>query len=417
MIQYNYILLSFLVLFCAGTLGRLILTKLNLRHLRRNGHAVPDELKGFIDEATLSRMTHYTEDSSRLTLREALTGDAVTLAVVLSGVLPWYAGILDSLHLHVIVTGLLFLAGPAAIGAVLEIPFDLFRTFVIEKRYGFSTITLKLWILDLIKGLAISVIVGTLVVGALLGLMYHAPTAWWIWGWLLFALFQLFVLWLYPVLVAPLFNTYEPLKDEELRRKILALIGKSDFRAREIVQVDAARRSTHSNAYFTGLGRTRRIVLYDTLLSSHPHDEILSILAHEIGHWKKKHLLRQLFILESISLAAFYVFSRLLNWHALYLTFGFSSPSHHAGILLVSIFAGALFLFFKPIASFIARIYEKEADRYVLTLTGTTRPLIEALKRLAKNNLTNLFPHPLYAWFFYSHPPILRRIALLREVR
>jgi len=314
-----------------------------------------------------------------------------------------------------VITGLLFLAAPAAVGVMLEIPFELVRTFVIEKRYGFSTITGRLWITDFVKGLIISATVGAIIIGALLALIRNAAETWWLWGWLLFALFQLFVLWLYPIFIAPLFNTYEPLKDEALRTKIQSLIAKTNFRAREILQMDAARRSTHSNAYFTGLGRTRRIVLYDTLLASHPHDEILSILAHEVGHWKRRHLLQQIILLETLSFAAFYLFSLLIPWEPLYRTFGFAGSAPHTGVLLVSVVAGSCLFYLKPGAAMVSRHYETEADRFAGELIGSTEPLIEALKRLAQTNLANLYPHPLYAWFFYSHPPILKRIALLRE--
>jgi len=198
---------------------------MNIGHLRRFGNTVPEEFEGELDEDTLSKMTAYTVDSSRFGSFVSFFDDAVLLCILLSGILPWYVTVIASLDLNFILSGLMFFAGPVAVSFILDIPFDLYSTFGIEKRHGFSTITVKLWITDLVKGLLISVIFMGILLGSFLALVWCAPQSWWFWGWLLFALFQLFIMWIYPVLIAPLFNKFIPVSDEGLRGKILCLVG------------------------------------------------------------------------------------------------------------------------------------------------------------------------------------------------
>jgi STE24 endopeptidase len=244
-----------------------------------------------------------------------------------------------------------------------------------------------------------------------------APDSWWIWSWLFFSLYQVAALWLYPVLIAPMFNKYEPVTDDNLKNSIVSLVERAGFKTKAVLQVDAEKRSRHSNAYFTGLGRTKRIVLYDTLLASHSTDEILAILAHEIGHWKKKHIIKKLIFIEVVSFIIFYLIWLLLDWTLMYRTFGFEENLPYAGLFLLTTLAGPLIFFLKPVDSFVSRKYERQADDYTKDLIGSTRALSEALMRLAEDNLANLHPHPLYAWFYYSHPPLVDRIGYLQSLR
>jgi STE24 endopeptidase len=415
MVQWNILLIVFLVLFTAGALFRWFLTYLNVRHLRRYGHRVPDVFRDEIDEATLVRMSDYTADSSRFGAVEHFFDDAVTLIILLSGFLPLLVGFILSWELNVILSGLIFFGILALISSVLDIPFSLYSTFVIEKKYGFSTITLKLWIADLIKSLLLSAILMGILLGAMLALIRYAEYSWWFWGWLVFSGFQLLMVWLYPVLIAPLFNKYEPVQDEMLKEAIIALMTKVGLKTEGVFQVDAGKRSTHTNAYFTGLGKTKRIVLYDTLLTSHSSDEILSVLAHEAGHWKKKHIMKQLIFTEIAALGVFYLIYRLMEWPLLYHTFGFEEKIPYAGLLLIAALFGTVSFFQTPISAMVMRKFEREADDYCLNLIGTAKPMANALKRLAKDNLANLHPHPFYAWYYYSHPPLAERIARLQQ--
>jgi STE24 endopeptidase len=216
--------------------------------------------------------------------------------------------------------------------------------------------------------------------------------------------------------IAPWFNKFEPVQDDILREKIMALMDQTGLRAEGIYQVDEGKRSRHTNAYFTGIGRAKRIVLYDTLLSSHTHEEILAVLAHEIGHWKKKHVLKQLAFVISASLVLFYLVYRVIGWPPLYDAFGIVQMPVYAGLFLASLYLGAAGFFLSPAGAAVKRRFEREADRMAFDLTGTAAPMISALKRLAKDNLANLHPHPWYVKFYYSHPPLVERIEYLETM-
>ena len=413
MVQWNILLIVFLAAFAASSVFRLLLTYMNVRHLRRHGRDVPDVFAGEIDEATLARMTEYTAESARFGAVAHVFDDAVTLLVLLSGFLPLLSGIVLSWNLHFIPSGLIFFGVLALLSGILDIPFSLYSTFVIEKKYGFSTITVRLWITDLVKGLLISGILSGILLGAMLALVYYAEHTWWLWAWLFFSAFQMLILWLYPVLIAPLFNKFELIDNEALKDAIIALMAKVGLKTSGVFQVDAGKRSKHTNAYFTGFGKTKRIVLYDTLLKSHASEEILSVLAHEAGHWKKKHIIKQLIITETFSLVFLYLVYRLIDWSLLYQTFGFAEKIPYVGLLLTAALFGPAAFFLTPIGAALTRRFEREADDFCNNLVGTTVPMINALKRLAKDNLANLHPHPFYAWFYYSHPPLTERIARL----
>lgn len=405
----------FLLLFLGRIIWRYILQQVNVRHLRNHGKEIPPVFQGVIDEATLSRMVDYTYDNSRLETKENLVEDILDIAILFL-LLPVLVGKLAGLQLHIIWQALIFFGVLAVIGGIAGIPFDIYHTFVLEKKYGFSTITWRLWVADLIKSVIISAVLMGLMLSALMAFITCLPQSWWFWAWIFFTAFEILLLWLYPVVIAPLFNKYEPIKDEVLKEKITSLLTKVGLKAKGIYQVDEGKRSKHTNAYFTGIGKTKRIVLYDTLLASHSQEEVLAVLAHEIGHWKKKHILKQLLFMVILSLVGFYFIYLTVNWPPLYKTFGLKSMPVYAGLLLVSLYLSCIGFFFSPIGAVITRRYEREADKMAHELTGTSEPMINALKRLAKDNLANLHPHPLYVWFYYSHPPLMERIEYLRKI-
>jgi STE24 endopeptidase len=381
--------------------------------LRNHGKEIPPVFQGVIDEATLAKMVDYTYDNSRLETKENLAEDIIELAILFL-LLPVLVGKLAGLHLHLILQALIFFGVLAAIGGVAGIPFDIYDTFVLEKKYGFSTITWRLWLTDLIKSVIISAVLMGFMLAAFMAFILYLPGTWWFWAWVFFTMFEILLMWLYPVVIAPLFNKYEPIKDESLKEKITALMAQVGLKAKGIYQVDEGKRSKHTNAYFTGIGKTKRIVLYDTLLASHSPEEILAVLAHEIGHWKKKHILKQLIFMIVASLAVLYFTYLIVNWPPLYSTFGLIYTPVYAGLFLVSLYLSCAGFFLSPIGAAIMRRYEREADKMAMELVGTSEPMINALKRLAKDNLSNLHPHPLYVWFYYSHPPLIERIEYLK---
>lgn len=409
------LLAIFLILFIGRMALRYFLQWLNMKNLKVHGKEIPPVFEGEIDEATLNKMVDYTYDQSRLEARENLVSDIIELAVLFL-LLPLLVVWLTGMNLNIIGQALIFFAALAVISGIAGLPFDLYHTFVLERKYGFSTITWKLWLADLFKSLLISAIMMAIIVSALIAFITYLPKSWWFWGWAFFTLFQLVMLWLYPVLIAPLFNKFEPINDESLKGKIMALLSKAGLQAKGIYQVDEGKRSKHTNAYFTGIGKTKRIVLYDTLLSSHTQEEIVSVLAHEIGHWKKKHILKQLAFMVLASLILFYLVYLIVSWPPLYGAFGMIQTPVYAGLLLVSLYLAAGGFFFSPTGSAITRHFEREADRMAFDLTGTAKPMVSALKRLAKDNLSNLHPHPWYVRFYYSHPPLTERIEYLQAM-
>ena len=409
------LIILFLVLFVGRIVCRYFLQQLNIRDLKIYGKVIPPVFRDEIDEATLAKMVDYTYDNSRLTAKENLTSDGIELAILFL-LLPILVGWIVGLNLHIIWQALIFFGLLALIGGIAGLPFELYDTFVLEKKYGFSTITWRLWITDLIKSLILSAIIMTIMISAFMAFIYYLPASWWFWAWVFFTLFEIILLWLYPVLIAPLFNKFEPIKDEALREKINALMDKVGLKTKGIYQVDEGKRSKHTNAYFTGIGKTKRIVLYDTLLASHTPDEIVAVLAHEIGHWKKKHILKQLTFMIVASLVLLYFIYLIVNWSFLYSAFGLKVTPVYAGLFLVSLYLSSAGYFLSPVGAAVTRRYEREADKMAWELTGTSEPMISALKRLAKDNLTNLHPHPLYVWFYYSHPPLIERIEYLQAM-
>jgi STE24 endopeptidase len=417
MIQLNVLLLVFLALFLLRSATQYYLHRLNLAHLRECGTTVPAVFEDTVDQETLKKISAYTIDSDHFHMGASLIHQGLYLVVLLSGFLPWLMNSIRSLGFGLIVEGLIFFAILSLLANLSHIPFDLYDTFVIEEGYGFNRMTLRIWISDLLKSVIIQFLLGGLILWLLLTLVIHGGGTWWVWAWMLVGGFELMMLWLYPAVIAPLFNKFEPIENIGLVEHIRNLMEKVGLRVKAVLKMDAGKRSKHTNAYFTGIGKVKRIVLFDTLLESHPEEEILAVLTHEVGHWKRKHVLKQIILLEVLSFAIFYIISKLFKWPLLYQTFGFEEPTPYIGIFLIGALLSPLGYFAQPLESAISRRFEREADDFVLELTKTAEPMRNALKRLASDNLANLIPHPLYAWFYYSHPPLVERIERLAPVQ
>ncbi len=409
------LIVIFLGLFCGRMALRYILQRLNMRNLALHGKEIPQVFAGSIDAGILNKMVDYASEQSRLESKENITSDIIELAtlfLLLPSLIMWITG----MHVHLIGQALLFFAVLALISGAAGLPFDLYHTFILEKKYGFSTITWRLWLADVAKSIIISAILMAIIISAVIGFVILLPLSWWFWGWVFFTIFQIMLLWLYPVLIAPLFNKFEPVQDEALTEKITTMLAKAGLQARGIYQVDEGKRSRHTNAYFTGIGKSKRIVLFDTLLSSHTHDEVVSILAHEIGHWKGKHILKQLAFMIITSLLLFYIIYHVVNWSPLFNAFRINQSPVYAGFFLISLYLEMIGFYLSPIGVAVTRHFEREADRTAVHLTGVVQPMINALKRLAKDNLSNLHPHPWYVRFYYSHPPLVDRIEYLQSM-
>jgi STE24 endopeptidase len=415
MVELNGLLFFFVFLYIGQSAFSIWLERLNLIHSEKLDGKAPKGFDQFIDDSKLAKTRAYARARTRIGIFGEIASEVTLLVVLLSGFLPLLVRLSERLGLPQIAAGLLFFFVPGFIDFLVELPFNYFNTFVVEQEFGFNKLTLKLWTVDLIKGGLVGAALFAAIFSILILLIAWSPGSWWFWGFLLLLAVQFLMAILYPVVLAPLFNKFEPVRDDALSEKIRTLMEKSGIRVKKILQMNAGLRSRHTNAYFTGIGKTKRIVLFDTLLESHTHDEILAVLAHEAGHYRKRHVLKQLIIFASFSLAAFYATWLLIQWPLLFKTFGFSAPAPYAGLFLAGVFLRKAGFFLQPLYMKISRRFEKEADIFSAGMIGETAPMISALKRLAADNLSNLYPHPLYVWFHYSHPPIVERVAGLEK--
>ncbi len=413
MVELNWFLVCFLFLYLVQNAFNIWLERLNLAYSQKRGDKVPAGFEGYLDEAKLVQTARYERAKTGTGIFGDIVSEAVMLAILLSGLLPALVRFSGRAGLALIPAGLLFFFVPGLIEFLVALPFDYYNTFVIEEKFGFNKSTRKLWTLDQIKGGLVSVLLFAVIFSLLLLFIEWSPRLWWLWGFLLLSAVQLIMAILYPVLLAPLFNKFEPVRDEELAAKITAEMEKSGIRVKKILQMNAGVRSRHTNAYFTGIGKTKQIVLFDTLLESHTHEEILAVLAHEAGHFTKKHVVKTLIVFSCFSLAAFYATWLFIRWPLLFSTFGLRTMPPYAGIFLAWIIFGKAVFFLKPFSMALSRRFEREADAFAIEMTGSGEAMAKALKRLAADNLSNLNPHPLYVWFHYSHPPVSQRVAAL----
>ncbi|MGD2127109.1 MAG: M48 family metallopeptidase [Desulfobacteraceae bacterium] len=412
MIAINTFLALYLAAYLLSAAVDTYIDLVSAAYSKKYGTEVPHEFQEVIDGGKLKKMNAYTLDNTHLSLVKGLAGKVIFLAVILFGLLPWWAEQLKDLSF--VAGGLIFFGVPIVLAGLLDLPFDYYRIFVIEERYGFNTRTRKVWMLDLLKSFFLAIILGAVLISLLLLMVGYAGKTWWIWAWLIFFSFQLLLLVFYPTLIAPIFNKFKAIGDSPLAEKIGRLAEREGIPIKGVFQMDAKKRSRHTNAYLSGLGKTKRIVLFDTLIESHGDDEILAVLAHEIGHLKRNHIKKQLFITGLASLVLLYVASEMVIWDHLYASFGFYEKSLYGGLLLVGLLWEPVGFFLAPLAMAISRRFEREADKQVVKTLESATPLITALKKMARDNLSNLSPHPLYVHFNYSHPPLLERIQALK---
>ena len=404
-----------LILFLLLVAFRYWLRSLNLSYLKLHGHTVPPEFEGAVDPALLGRISDYTLENSRFGLIESVFDDIILIAFLFGGLLGAYDRWVSSLTGSFLGKGVLFVLVLTAAQTVLGIPFSLYRNFRIENKYGFNTMTAKIWFTDLVKGLVIGSVISTVMVLGALWLITWSPGLWWFWVWLFFLVVSIFLMYLSPVLIEPLFFKFEPLKVEGLEERIRSLMEKAGLRVSRVFQVDASRRSKHSNAYFTGIGKVKRIVLFDTLLQQMSQEEILAVLAHEVGHWKKKHVLKRIVLTEAMAFCGLFLSFLLLKSSWLPGLVGLSEASFYARVVILGFLSSLVMFPLTPLWSFLSRRDERESDRFAVELTGGAGAMAGALVKLSKENLSNLHPHPLYAAFYYSHPPVVERIRQLRE--
>jgi STE24 endopeptidase len=402
-----------LILLVGRGLMQLWLNQLNRREVLLHRERIPAAYEGVIDPATYDRSVAYTLAKNRLSRLEILYDVSLLAVVLFSGVLPasyhwWTAQVGNSPWA---LAGWLWIAGACL--ALASLPLDWYAQFHLEEKFGFNTSTPKLWVADRIKGLALALGLGLPLLWLLLKII-HATVLWWLWGWAAVMGFQLLMLVLAPVLIMPLFNKFSPLPPGSLRDRLLELARRTGFQTRGIQVMDGSKRSRHSNAFFTGFGRFRKIVLFDTLIQQLDESELEAVLAHEIGHYRRRHILKFLILSALLSFAGFYILFLLAQKPWFYEAFGFRSGSAVPALLLFGLLSGLVTFWLSPLLNYWSRRYEYQADAFAASAINRALPLITALRKLNEKNLSNLTPHPVYSGFYYSHPTLLEREAALK---
>lgn len=421
----NELQIIFLILLAAKTAASFTLDALNRKETVRNANVVPDEFRDMIDEATYRKSVAYTLRKIDFGYLETFFSAAVTLVLVIAFLPPLYDfsanlfGLSDELSgwARIWREGAILVFISSLIG-LLDLPFDWYENFRIEAQFGFNKSTQKLWITDKIKGVILGCVIGLPLLWAIIAFYYAFPQSWWIWAQAFFLGFQLLLLVIFPKLILPLFNKLSPLPEGELRDTLVALAERCGFVAQKIEIIDGSKRSGHSNAYFTGFGKWRRIVLFDTLVEQLSPKEIEAVLAHEIGHSKCGHITKRLVVSSVIGLALLGFVGWLLNQKVFFTAFGFEFVP---GLMLVPAFlllsqiVPLITFWISPVSAYFSRKHEYEADAFAKEITGTPDTLIAALHKLHEKNLSNLTPHPLYSAFFYSHPTLAEREKALKK--
>lgn len=377
---------------------------------------LPKEAEGIYDPGKYRRSQEYLRVNSNFSLLTSSLGFIAMLVMLYAGGFAMIDDLVRSYTSHPVVMALLYFGILGAGAGLLGLPFSLYRTFVIEERFGFNRTTFKTWFRDLVLGLLLSVVIGGGVVTAIVYIWLYTGEQFWLWAWGALALFSLIGTIVFPTLIFPLFNKFTPLPQGELRDAIENYCRKVNFRLDNIYTIDGSKRSTKANAFFTGLGPVKRIVLYDTLIEKHTTEELVAVLAHEVGHYKKKHI--PVFMLLSILQTGIMLFilSYFLDNPALARALGAEQPSFHLNIIAFAMLYSPLSAILGVFLNALSRKNEFEADHYA-AVTYTAAPLQSALKKLSVDSLSNLRPHPAYVFVHYSHPPLLQRLAALNAVK
>jgi STE24 endopeptidase len=412
--MFNALTWTFLAALAAATATRLWLSQRQIRHVRAHRGAVPQTFADAIPLTAHQKAADYTVAKARLGMLELAIGAVALLALTLGGLIDWlhahWARLLDPAGLW---------HGVALIGSVLvlltlvDLPLALYRTFVVEQRYGFNRMTARLFVVDLAKQALLAAALGLPLLLLVLWLMQKMGDLWWLYVWLAWMAFNLLVLLLFPTFIAPLFNRFTRLEDPSLASRIEALLARCGFRASGLYVMDGSKRSSHGNAYFTGFGAAKRIVFFDTLLSRLAPPEVEAVLAHELGHYRLHHVWKRIALLFAGSLAFLWLLGQLVDKPWFYQGLGVSQPGTAAALLLFMLVVPVFTFFLQPLSSLYSRRHEFEADAYAARHAESS-DLVKALVKLYQDNAATLTPDPVHSAFYDSHPPAAVRIARLK---
>ena len=405
-----FIALLAFTLFMQQWLGRR-----QISHVAAHRDAVPAAFAQNITLEAHQKAADYSIAKTRLSLAESLFSAVLLLGLTLGGILQWLdAGITSMLGDHPLLSGTCVIIAAFFLTSLADIPFDYYRAFTIDQRFGFNKMTPAMFFQDLLKHALVGLAMGLPLLFAALWLMQGSGAYWWLWLWCVWAAFNLLVLSIYPTFIAPLFNKFSPLDNEALKARIEALLAKCGFKSQGLFVMDGSLRSTHGNAYFTGFGANKRVVFFDTLLERLDSDEIEAVLAHELGHFKRHHVIKRIVIMFAVSFAGLALLGWLKQMDWFYAGLGVATPSDHMALLLFLLVSPVLTFVLRPLFAAFSRSNEFEADAYAAKYSSA-RHLVEALVKLYRDNASTLTPDPLHSAFYDSHPPASIRVAHLEK--
>jgi STE24 endopeptidase len=406
--------LVFLAVVGIATLVRLWLAWRHWSYVQAHRSAVPAPFSHEITLPAHQRAADYTAAKTKLAMVNAIVEALLALWLTVGGGIQLFSDLAGRWFSHAIAHGLALIVLISLVAAVVELPFGLYRTFVIEERFGFNRMTLRLFFIDLLKAAAVGAVLLLPLVAAILWLMETASTAWWIYAWALVVLFSIFVNFIAPTVIAPLFNKFSPLENGEVKQRVLNLLERCNFKVKSLLVMDGSRRSSHGNAYFAGFGGSKRVVFFDTLLTRLEPTEVEAVLAHELGHFKLKHIIKRIVLVSVVSFVFFWLLNYLIHQDWFFEGLGVTTRSTGTGLALFYIALPYFTFLLQPLGAMYSRKHEYEADRYAAG-TASARDLASALVKLYKDNASTLTPDPLHSAFYDSHPPALSRIARLQQ--
>ncbi|MCW8964564.1 MAG: M48 family metallopeptidase [Gammaproteobacteria bacterium] len=408
--EYSWLVLAVLA---AGLCVQLWLAWRHIGHVRKHNNQVPDAFTSKISLEAHQKAANYTIAKTHLGVANTLLNAGVLLIWTFAGGLEILDQLWRTTGWDTLYTGTALLLTFMLIGILIDLPLSLYSTFVLEEEYGFNKMTLKIFFTDMVKGIALAGAIGTPLIMLILWLMEKSGSLWWFYVWAVWMGFSLLLMWAYPKFIAPLFNKFEPLEDEELKNRITALLNKCGFASNGIFVMDGSTRSGHGNAYFTGFGANKRIVFFDTLIKSLSVDETEAVLAHELGHFKRNHIKKTIALMAAMSLAGLAILGWLIDQPDFYTGLGIDTPSTYMGLLLFVLVIPLFTFFISPLFSAFSRKNEFEADDYAKQQSNAA-DLVSALVKMYEENASTLTPDPLHSAFYDSHPPAPVRIARLQ---
>jgi len=386
----------------------------DLYNIKSLNSDLPDEFIGLYDENTYEKSQQYTKATTRFGIVTSIFNLAVLLAFWFAGGFNWLDQIVRGWELGLIWTGLVYIGLLVFAKMILSLPFSIYSTFVIEERFGFNKTTPKTFVMDMLKGLVLGILLGGPLLAGILAFFTFIDQFAWLYAWAAVTVFTLLIQFIAPRWIMPLFNKFEPLDEGDLRQKIRNYANKVNFTLEGIYVIDGSKRSEKSNAFFTGFGKNKRVALFDTLIKNHTDEELVAVLAHEIGHYKKKHIIKNMAASILQTGVMFLLLSIFLHASGLYEAFYMEQASVYAGLIFFGLLYAPVELILSIFMQLFSRKHEFEADEYAAT-TYAPEPMIAGLKKLSKDNLSNLTPHPFYVFLNYSHPTMLQRIEAIRD--